>query len=241
MSGEEPTDVLTQGVVCVGSLKIRHVQIMSQRMLPRDRRSPKTHSDPAMTVVLRASLPTFGCSMGRRWVIIALVSVPFPEPTVPLQSRADVFVGYLDYFRSRVVSKIEGLPESALRQSRLPSGWTPVELLKHLTYVELRWLEWGFEGCPITDPWGDDRGDRWYVAEEETLDHLVAALRAQAERSRAVIEAHDLAEMGEPSPRWDGADPATLERILFHLVQEYARHLGHLDIVAELANGQLGE
>ena len=65
--------------------------------------------------------------------------------------------------------------------------------------------------------------------------------RVPAERSRAVIEAHDLAEMGKPGPRWDGADPATLERILFHLVQEYARHLGHLDIVAELANGQLGK
>ena len=152
-----------------------------------------------------------------------------------------MFVGYLDYFRSRVISKIEGLPENALRQSRLPSGWTPVQLLKHLTYVELRWLEWGFEGLPITDPWGDNRNDRWYVAEEETLDHLVAALRVQAGRSRAVIEAHDLAEMGKPGPRWDGADPPTLERILFHLVQEYARHLGHLDIVAELANGQLGE
>jgi uncharacterized damage-inducible protein DinB len=174
-------------------------------------------------------------------VIIALVSAPFPEPTVPLQSRTAVFVGYLDYFRSRVISKIEGLPESALRQSQLPSGWTPVELLKHLTYVELRWLEWGFEGRPITDPWGDSRGDRWYVAENETLDHLVAALRVQAERSRAVIETHDLPEMGKPGPRWDGADPATLERILFHLVQEYARHLGHLDIVAELSNGPLGE
>jgi uncharacterized damage-inducible protein DinB len=174
-------------------------------------------------------------------VIIALVSVPFPEPTAPLKSRADVFVGYLGYFRSRVISKIEGLPESALRQSRLPSGWSPVELLKHLTYVELRWLEWGFEGRPVTDPWGDNRADRWYVADGETLNHLVAALRIQAERSRVVIEAHDLAETGEPGPRWDGAEPPTLERILFHLVQEYARHLGHLDIVAELANGKVGE
>ena len=92
--------------------------------------------------------------------IIALVSVPLPEPTVPARSRAEVFVRYLDYFRSRVITKIEGLPERALRQSQLPSGWTPVELLKHLSYVELRWLEWGFEGRPITDPWGDNRGDR---------------------------------------------------------------------------------
>ena len=173
--------------------------------------------------------------------MLTLVSVPFPSPTVPMDSRAEVFLGYLDYFRSRVISKLEGLPESALRQSRLPSGWTPIELLKHLTYVELRWLEWGFEGRPITDPWGDNRGDRWYVAAAETLDDLTAALNAQAERSRAVIEAHDLTELGKPGPRWDGADPATLERILFHLVQEYARHLGHLDIVAELADGQVGE
>jgi len=169
------------------------------------------------------------------------VSVPLPEPTVPARSRAEVFVRYLDYFRSRVITKIEGLPERALRQSRLPSGWTPLELLKHLSYVELRWLEWGFESRPITDPWGDTRGDRWYVAQDETLEQLVAALRTQAKRSRAVIEAHDLAERGKLGPRWAGADPATLERILFHLVQEYARHLGHLDIVAELATGQLGE
>ncbi len=195
-----------------------------------------------MTLAWSMSLCTLAASA--RWGlrgIIALVSVPLPEPTVPARSRAEVFVRYLDYFRSRVITKIEGLPERALRQSRLPSGWTPLELLKHLSYVELRWLEWGFEGRPITDPWGDNRGDRWYVAQDETLEHLVAALRTQAKRSRAVIQAHDLAERGRPGPRWAGADPATLERILFHLVQEYARHLGHLDIVAELATGQLGQ
>jgi uncharacterized damage-inducible protein DinB len=179
--------------------------------------------------------------MLRLWGMFALVSVPFPDPTVAAQSRAEVFVGYLDYFRSRVVSKIKGLSESELRQSRVPSGWTPIELLKHLTYVELRWLEWGFEGCDISDPWGDNQGDHWHVAAEETLDELVAALRAQARRSRAIIETNDLAGIGKPGPRWDGANPPTLERILFHLVQEYARHLGHLEIVAKLADGRVGE
>lgn len=173
--------------------------------------------------------------------MLALVSVPFPDPSVPVQSRAEVFVGYLDYFRSRVISKVEALPEDALRRSRLPSAWTPIELLKHLAYVELRWLEWGFEGRPITDPWGDNRDNRWYVPAEETLDQLRTALQAQAERSRAIIEAHDLAETGKPGPRWGDAHPATLERILLHLVQEYARHLGHLDIIAELVDGQVGE
>jgi len=152
-----------------------------------------------------------------------------------------VFLRYLDYLRSRVVTKIEGLSGSELRHSRLPSGWTPLELLKHLTFVELRWIEWGFEGRQIADPFGDSRDDRWYVASTETREELVAALHVQAARTRKVIETTDLAQPGKPGAPWEGHDPAPLERILFHLVQEYARHLGHLDIVTELAGGPIGE
>jgi len=47
--------------------------------------------------------------------------------------------------------------------------------------------------------------------------------------------------VGQPSERWVGADPPTLERGLFHLLQEYASHLGHLDIVVEIVTGQSGE
>ena len=170
------------------------------------------------------------------------MTVPFPEPTAPAGSRAEVFLRYLDYFRDRVAAKLRELPDGELRRSRLPSGWTPVELLRHLTYVELRWLEWGFEGRPVVgDPWGDQRDGRWHVAPDETLESLTAALRARAERTRAIVESHDLAETGQPGPRWDGADPATLERVLLHLLQEYARHVGHLDIVSELAGGPTGE
>jgi uncharacterized damage-inducible protein DinB len=166
---------------------------------------------------------------------------PFPEPTRPVGSRAEVFLGYLDYFRSKVLHKVGGLPESELRHTRLPSGWTPVELVRHLTFVEMRWLEWGFEGREVAEPWGDNHNGRWHVRAEESLSQLTSALRTQGDRSRAVIESHDLSEIGQPGPRRNGADPPTLERILFHLLQEYARHLGHLDIVAELADGSVGE
>jgi hypothetical protein len=169
------------------------------------------------------------------------VSVPFPEPTTPASSRTEVFLRYLDYFRSRLISKLQTLPEAELRRSRLPSGWTPLELAKHLRYVELRWLEWGFEGRDVGDPWADREGDRWRVGPDETLASLLADLDEQAARSRAIIESHDLDEIGKPGERWDGADPATLERVLFHLLQEYARHVGHLDIVTELATGSSGE
>ena len=170
------------------------------------------------------------------------MSAPFPEATTPAGSRTEVFLRYLDFFRSRVTAKIETLPDAELRDSRLlPSGWTPLELVKHLRYVELRWLEWGFAGHDVGDPWADSAGGRWSVGPDETAATLLADLHAQAARSRAIIEAHPLDEAGQPGDRWDGADPATLERVLFHLLQEYARHVGHLDIVVELATGSSGE
>jgi len=166
---------------------------------------------------------------------------PFPSPTVPAGGRAEVFLRYLDFFRETTAAKASALPEDELRRSRLASGWTPMELLQHLRYVELRWIEWGFEGRDVGDPWGDRRDDRWHVAPDETLDDLVTALRAQGAHTRAVVESADLDAVGAPGPRWDGAAPPPLERVLFHLLQEYARHLGHLDIVAELAGGPVGE
>jgi uncharacterized damage-inducible protein DinB len=169
------------------------------------------------------------------------MNVPFPAPTLPVRARAEIFTGYLDYFRSRLVGKLRSLPPETLRASMLPSGWTPIELLKHLRYVERRWLEWGFEGHQVPDPWGDEQDGRWHVGPQETLADLVAALQAQATTTAAIVAAHDLAETGQPGERWDGAEPASLERVLFHLVQEYARHIGHLDIVCELAGAGTGE
>lgn len=165
----------------------------------------------------------------------------FPEPTEPADSRTEVFLRYLAYFRARLVDKIAALPEAQRRASRLPSQWTPLELLKHLTFVELRWLEWGFEGEDFDDPFGERRDGRWYVGEDESFEELADALRARAERSTEIITGHDLAEFGKPSDRWDAAQPPTLERVLFHLMQEYARHVGQLDVVVELAGGVTGE
>jgi uncharacterized damage-inducible protein DinB len=160
---------------------------------------------------------------------------------MPIADRAQVFLTYLDYFRGRLIEKLEALPERELRSSRLASNWTPVELIHHVRHVERRWLEWGFLGLDVGDPWADNRDDRWYVSPDLSPDELAVGLRAQAARTREIVESHDLTEVGLPGERWEGDEPPTLERILFHLLQEYARHTGHLDIVSELATGSFGE
>jgi uncharacterized damage-inducible protein DinB len=166
---------------------------------------------------------------------------PFPEPTEEFASRAEVLLGYLDFFRERAVAKVEGLPRGEAVTSRLPSGWSPLELLVHLTHVERRWLEWGFLGVDVGDPWADERDGRWHVPDGHDPGDVVAALRARGARTREIALGHALDARGAPGPRWRGADPATLERVLLHLVQEWARHLGQLDVVAELAGGEAGE
>jgi hypothetical protein len=57
------------------------------------------------------------------------VDLRFPEPTDARTSRAEVFLGYLDYFRERAIGKVNLLPPAEVVRSRLPSGWSPVELV----------------------------------------------------------------------------------------------------------------
>lgn len=168
------------------------------------------------------------------------MTAPYPEPTSPRATGRDYYGDLLDFERETTLAKVGGLPAS-VQGTALPSGWTPLGLLKHLAFVEMRWLEWGFEGAEVESPFAD-RVDGVFVATPaETFAVLAVALRRRGEATRRIIAAHDLGEVGRPSDRWDGEPPPTLERVLQHLAYEYARHLGHLDIVVELATGSVGE
>jgi uncharacterized damage-inducible protein DinB len=169
------------------------------------------------------------------------VDTAFPEPTDHRASRAAVFLGYLDFFREVAIEKVSGLPAHDTVSSRLPSGWTPVELLLHLRHVERRWLEWGFLGLDVGDPWADERDGRWHVPHGVRLVEVIDQLRRQGVRTQEIVGSHGLDERGRPGPRWNGAEPATLERVLFHLLQEYARHVGQLDVVVELTTGETSD
>ncbi len=167
---------------------------------------------------------------------------PLPEPGKELADPKLLFVRYLDYYRSVIAAKLSGLSDDQLRESRLPSGWSALELLKHLVFMERRWLVWGFAGEQVDEPWGDDRDGHWHVDQGETVDELLAALRTGGERTSALVTAADLADVAAMGGRFEpGRPPPTLAWILFHVLQEYARHAGHLDVVRELTDGAVGE
>src|SRR4051794_35217156 len=93
----------------------------------------------------------------------------FPEPQGGTADPAVLLARYLDFYRETVLAKLRALPPEELRTSRLPSGWTPIELLSHLAHMERRWFVWGFLGEQVADPWGEDRDGRWYVGDEVDL------------------------------------------------------------------------
>ncbi len=173
-------------------------------------------------------------------------ATPAAEPPGHLTDPRDLLNGYLDYYRKALLRKLDGLSDEQLRTATLPSGWTPLELFKHLTYVEIRWLQWGFAGEPVERPWGDrgpgerTRDDPWHVPEGEGFDDIRAEFLATCERSREIVAGAPLDGVAPPGPRFPDGRPTSLIWILFHLLQEYARHLGHLDAARELIDGRTG-
>jgi hypothetical protein len=167
------------------------------------------------------------------------------KPDRQLTQPGELLLGFLYYYRSVIARKLGGLTEAELRTSRLPSEWTPLELVKHLVYMEQRWLRWGFLAEQIPAPYGDEDDDgRWHVDPGETAADLIAALYAVAERTRVIVAGADLADISRAGGRFSDQDRhprPSLIWILVYVLQEYARHAGHLDVARELADGVTGE
>jgi uncharacterized damage-inducible protein DinB len=167
------------------------------------------------------------------------------EPRADTADPAALFAAYLRFYRDTAIAKVAALPVAEQRSSRVPTGWTPLELLRHLAYMERRWMIWGFLGEDVEEPWGDHTGDpaddRWFVPDDVGLDELAAMLRETGARVDQILSRHPLEAVAPPGPRFEGGEPAPLSWLCFHVLQEYARHVGHLDIAVELAGGPTGE
>lgn len=162
-------------------------------------------------------------------------SLPTVDTTPDLER--DALLSALDDQRTHVLRTLEGLLETDLRRSLLPSGWTPLGLLRHLTIdVERFWFRVVIAGERIALPSDDEV---WRISDDTKADDVLEAYRVEARRSDDVIRARSL---DAPSARWPlTAIPGTPDRDLhatvLHVIAETATHAGHLDIVRELLDG----
>lgn len=164
-----------------------------------------------------------------------------PEPARSVTDPVARLAEYLDFFRGEVARKASGLTPVELQQPVVPSGWTPASLVEHLVHMERRWIVWGFLGEDVADPQADrDADDRWVT--DRPIAEILHDLDAGGVRTRDVIAHHDPLECAAPGGKYTADDETpTLLAIVFHVMQEYARHAGHLDIARELIDGLTGE
>ncbi|WP_432514000.1 DinB family protein [Kineococcus sp. SYSU DK001] len=170
----------------------------------------------------------------------------FTVPAAPQRHEAphvgderSTLEGFLEYHRTTFARKVEGLGTEQLRRRSVePSSMSLLGLVRHLADVERVWWQAGVAGEDVRARyWSDaDPDGEFDRVEEADPVHDLAELATQQDLARAVLAAHDLDDtfehrQGTTSVRW----------VLAHLVEEYARHNGHADLLRERIDGATGE
>lgn len=142
--------------------------------------------------------------------------------------------------RQHVLKQLEGLTDEQLRRPVLPSGWSCLGLVRHLTLSDERyWFEVVVAGEALDFwPQGDDAD--WRVGPEESVADVLAAYRSSIARSDQIIAARRLEDPPQqPEDWWVDAGLAfpDLRSVLLHVLVETAVHAGHLDAARELLDG----
>lgn len=153
----------------------------------------------------------------------------------------DLLLGRLSGQRRHVLDQLVDLSEDQLRQPVLPSGWTCLGLVRHLTLSDERyWFEVVVAGHPL-DFWPEGENADWHVGEEEPAEGVIEEYRGAIERADAIIAGIGLDDPPrQPEPWWAeaGLSFANLRAVLLHVIVETATHAGHIDAVRELLDGK---
>jgi len=145
---------------------------------------------------------------------------------------------FLQAQRDSVLAIVEGLDEKALTTPVLASGWTPLGMIEHLGFAERHWFQQVAADSAEPLPWSND--DPPLVTSRRS-GAVLAFYRDQCARSDAVLAATPLATppLGRQSDMPEG-EITDLRRIVLHMIEETARHAGHLDVAREMIDGQTG-
>jgi hypothetical protein len=170
-----------------------------------------------------------------------------PEPPVAGDETATL-VGSLERQRATFAWKSGGLDTAGLRATVGASSMTLGGLLKHLALVEDEYFSRRLLDRDPAPPWDTvdwtaDPDWDWHSAAEDSPEQLYALWRDAAARSRSIL-AEVLAGdgLGQLARRpWPDGRAPSLRRILIDLIEEYARHTGHADLIRESVDGLVGE
>ena len=148
-------------------------------------------------------------------------------------------IGLLDFLRATVVEKASGLTDDqARRATSPPSDMTVMGLAKHLTAVERWWFSIDFAGLDVTPPWPDGADvDGFAVEPDDTLAEVLAEYEREVTASNAAIAGSSFDALARQPPD----EPFHLRYAVAHMIEETARHCGHLDLLRQALDGTTGQ
>jgi uncharacterized damage-inducible protein DinB len=163
--------------------------------------------------------------------------------TPRVAGEREMLTAWLDWQRATLAAKCEGLSDDQLRERAVPpSTLSLLGLVRHMAEVERNWFRPVLGGEPTfllwsaDQAWTDKNWDAAFEADTATVAEAFGAWRAECEHARALTSAAgslDVTGMrrgGQYSLRW----------VLVHLIEEYARHNGHADLLRERIDGATG-
>src|SRR5262249_38311 len=155
-----------------------------------------------------------------------------------------VLLDFLAAQREAVLAIVEGLDEQAWHRSVVPTGWTPGGLVEHLSGAAFHWFQRVVAGAGVELPEGEEREPYDPMAAfltDMSAAEVITQYRDICARSDAVLAVTPLSAAprgvhGDPGME----EPSTVRWVVLHMIEETARHAGHLDIARELLDGRTG-
>lgn len=187
--------------------------------------------------------------MSEQLTTLPPMSEPTPQsPPSATASEAEALCSVLERNRRTFAWKTHGLDAAGLRATTAASSMTLGGLVKHVALVEADWLAVKLAGREYGAPWDAvdfdaDSDWEWRTGAVDTPEDVYAVWRAAVERSRQLV-AEVVKERGLDGPAsftWPNGRIPSVRDMLLDMIEEYARHTGHADILREAVDGLVGE
>ena len=166
-----------------------------------------------------------------------------PRRTEPPTGEVDerrLLEGWLEYHRTTLLLKVEGIDDQTRKARPVPTSLLSLHgLVRHMADVERSWFRrrmLGQTDLPFLFYDGVDEDSDLFPLDHADWDHDLAAWREECESSRQATAGLPLDQMGVTH----GGEPLSLRWVYLHMIEEYARHNGHADLIRELVDGEVG-
>jgi hypothetical protein len=170
-----------------------------------------------------------------------------PRPRIPTAAdERETLLAFLDWLRATLRLKAGDLDAEQLNRTLAPSTMTLGGMVTHLAWVESWWFVEMFLGEKPGEPWASadwdsDNDWEWSCAGLMEPAEIWAHWEREVDRARAIVA--DAADLDAPAVRASRrtGEPITLRWIVVHMIEEYARHVGHADLIRESIDGSVGQ